>query len=830
MSGVFATDAPASGPAPRPIQRPSSWAEQAGAAWRLALDDDEAANYNNQVQAYNAIEDSLVALGRPRSRYNNPEWRSFTTTVETAPQRFAALWADVEAERARDPSRFKDIPKTRAEFDTWAYARQGRRAADIQILENGSSLTARLLPGLGFGISQLAQPENLPYLAIGGGSKTLPGLMAREFLANSYGQIANNPRIAQARANMGEEYDSAIEDVLMAGAGGSIFAGTLHVGVPAAGRLIDASADLIAPGRRAGKALEAAELPDIGDDEVVRRFSEAVPAEIRTPDERAATHVINRQTEIDAVNPYARSPAGMDAHASQLQAAMEALLGARRADRSAPPIAEPASPAEIKAAIAQHESGGNPDARNPLPGQTASGLYGFTNPTFKSLYRQVYGPASDAQILARKNDPAVQERLMDAAIAGYGQALDRAGMPSTPGNLYMMHFLGPAKAIEVIRAPADTPIAALVKERWIAVNEGLLRGKTAGDVRAEMDRRTAGVDPATIAGDTAPAGLGELALLEQRPSMPEPGRVDLGAARSAIAEVAAPAHDVGPGELWRASPDDLERMVSEKGLSDRAKLVRALGEDGAAEFERLDRKRNSADPQRSDEGSREFEERFGDLTPEQERLVYGIGESDAQADDIALVLKAHGDALAGDDRDWLGYMAGTAARRLTPDDMRAVLAGEGSAPAQAAFVRMSAAYRELAAQGVAVADIPRAMVDGMVSRGVDPAHAAELVEGFAADLAGMRAPAPPPALIDAIEVVAPRSVSAPEQLKLFDDPAGDGARSVGDSLAHDLRTDLEADTAAGSYRLAEGDERPIGEILASIDADEAAIAAVRACL
>src|SRR5581483_57279 len=104
-----------------------------------------------------------------------------------------------------------------------------------------------------------------------------------------------------------------------------------------------------------------------------------------------------------------------------------------------------------------------------------------------------------------------------------------------------------------------------------------------------------------------------------------------------------------------------------------------------------------------------------------------------------------------------------------------------------------------------------------------------------------------------------------QQLRAFDDPAGPGAKAVADSAEHDLKAGLdkaasadpaiidrqrqEADLKAKSplqakaeqdgtmglglfdkadeptFRLDDGDERPIADILKEIEADEAAIAA-----
>jgi hypothetical protein len=184
--------------------------------------------------------------------------------------------------------------------------------------------------------------------------------------------------------------------------------------------------------------------------------------------------------------------------------------------------------------------------------------------------------------------------------------------------------------------------------------------------------------------------------------------------------------------LWEQTPDDLRRMLDEANASDQEKLVMALGEDGAAEFKRLDRARNGTmDTARADAASAEFDARFGNLTPDQERLVYGIGEIDATADDIATVLKAHGDILPDDPAEWAAYMAASSARKIDASDIDAVLNGAGSAEAQAAFVRFQAASDYFTAQGVSAADLPGRMVAALVNQGGwRPDQAAEVIGSF----------------------------------------------------------------------------------------------------
>jgi len=203
------------------------------------------------------------------------------------------------------------------------------------------------------------------------------------------------------------------------------------------------------------------------------------------------------------------------------------------------------------------------------------------------------------------------------------------------------------------------------------------------------------------------------------------------------------------GDLWRMSPDNLQSMMAEKAAADRQGLVRAFGsEDAASEFTRLDRKQNSNVPRIADEGAREFESRFGTLTPDQERLAYGIGETGPQHADIKEVLNAHS-ARAGDPLD-AAYDAAIAIRRAPAADILAVPSGNASPTAQAAYVRLMNAYEDMRTAGVPADRVGQTIMEGLVQRGGwSPANAAEVVGSFLQEMrnrAGSTGAASPPRL------------------------------------------------------------------------------------
>lgn len=905
MSGLFVTDAPASDPTLRPVERPPSWLEAAGASWRLAKDDDEAENYGNKIAAYNALEDGLVALGNPREKYNRPEWRSFWDTPETAPQRLDTLWRDVEAARARDPRHFADVPKTRAEFERWGYGRQGERAKDLAIASRGGVGTS-ILPNLGFGVLTLGQPQNLPYLAIGGGSPTISGLMAREFLTNSIGAAANAPTIARSRANMGEAYDDADRDVLLAGATGALFAGGLHAG----GKLIDHFT--------------------ASDRAIVDAFDEAVPADLRTPDERAAIHVIERQADIDAANPYVPGPAGMDAHAQQLQATIENILSAGEG-RAAPAIMRAAviDRDGVKARIAQAESGGSYTADNPQPGQSAFGKYQFIDSTWKAIGKRLDPGASDAQIMAMRADPAAQERFMDAALAEYQATYARAGITATPGDLYLMHALGP-KAVKIARADPSTPIAELVSPAELAANPTWLKG-TAGDVRAEFARRTGG-DPAqrlisgpSFEGENLKADIAperppivvppvreELATFDPSPLLDEfrsyvrQGKRPL--TREAIADHFNIESDQADRLLgYAASAPDTGVMIGRDGTMRRrpvrrgpVDLITYLADNGGIADNEGHGLVNGRNLQQFVPGAGPLIRKGGRSIDEVGELLFERGwfpnesERPTTAQVLELIERAKREkafrpeaALAADDAR--RKEISDAAEQAAHDEIRALIGDKPDnwTEAHQAFAVDRMAMGATAEQAIMAAHDDHAL-NTLRALAVETDDAAYDIPGFDDNADFIPTGRDPFAGDDAGDdrSVAPRRAGstgeprdagpgqdragerrgAPDSLAAFDDPAGAGAKAVADSLEHDLKAELLTDPAIAdrqrqeaalrakaplrkpveqdgtmgaplfdaadqpTFRLAEGDERPIADIFAEIDADEAAIKAAKDCL
>ncbi|MGN6124835.1 MAG: hypothetical protein ACTHOJ_17965, partial [Sphingomonas oligoaromativorans] len=215
------------------------------------------------------------------------------------------------------------------------------------------------------------------------------------------------------------------------------------------------------------------------------RALEAALGDRRTPDEIAASHVI----EGDALTEASR-PSGVPADAHG-----EALTGALVSAAAGEPIPEPVPAYSGEQAVANRiiriESGGDPTAH--AKGTSASGLGQFTDQTWLRLYKQSYGAQgkSDADILALKTDPSLAREMTGRLVGLNVSMLQREDLPVTDGNLYLAHFLGP-RATRVLHADPSTPVEHLLPAEFIEKNPRVLAGKTAGEVADWADRLMGG--------------------------------------------------------------------------------------------------------------------------------------------------------------------------------------------------------------------------------------------------------------------------------------------------------------------------------------------------
>lgn len=141
--------------------------------------------------------------------------------------------------------------------------------------------------------------------------------------------------------------------------------------------------------------------------------------------------------------------------------------------------------------VAQIESGGNPNARN--PNSSASGTYQFTDGTWRQMVKQ-YG--RDTGITeSMKSDPRAQETMMKLFTRDNRGALKQDDIPISDATLYAAHFLGSGGAKKFFNAPADA-VAADVLPEAARSNKTVFyhrdgRPKTIQEVYGWMETKTA---------------------------------------------------------------------------------------------------------------------------------------------------------------------------------------------------------------------------------------------------------------------------------------------------------------------------------------------------
>lgn len=142
--------------------------------------------------------------------------------------------------------------------------------------------------------------------------------------------------------------------------------------------------------------------------------------------------------------------------------------------------------------IKADESGGDPNARNPL--SSAAGAGQFINSTWQQFAQanpQFFQGMTPDQVLAARSNPD----LMDRAILWYRgvneRQLSQSGIDPTDANLALAHRFGGGGAAAIVRAkqanPA-TPMASVVPPDVLRANPDLA-SRTVGDVVAATERR-----------------------------------------------------------------------------------------------------------------------------------------------------------------------------------------------------------------------------------------------------------------------------------------------------------------------------------------------------
>lgn len=463
--------------------RSSGWLDSAAASYEVAKDEVPAVQDSRLMEGYNPVVRTVAkAMGKsPVFGYFSVTNAAlgllpFTSNDTTDKE---ALWDDI-ATLQRQGKLPAGVPTDRAKFESEILTRGGQRTVDQMKAAQGS-FTARVVGGIGASFHDPVQVGVA--LATGGASRglTVGRSILVEGLLNAGAAAVEMPLTVQARAALGET--TTASDV--AAELGTAFA-------------FGAAADLgmrgVSAGWSAGKSALA--IPERTNPvKVAKAFAKAVPEAMRTPEQQAALHVIEREASLAESAPKGASAPEVNAHLARLDAAQRALVeegrqaGARGFARAVDVQDGKAAQAAFKTRTRAAESGGNDLAAAAT--SSAYGRYQFTRGTWESYYVRRYGRKglSDEQIAAKRADPALQEQLMDDLTADNAAHLRRIGAPVTEANLYLAHLLGPRDAEKVLHAAPDTPLAGLISAKSIAANKSFMAGRKVADIIAFSERK-----------------------------------------------------------------------------------------------------------------------------------------------------------------------------------------------------------------------------------------------------------------------------------------------------------------------------------------------------
>lgn len=159
------------------------------------------------------------------------------------------------------------------------------------------------------------------------------------------------------------------------------------------------------------------------------------------------------------------------------------------------------------------ESGGDPNARNPLSSATGSGQ--FINSTWLDMMKnepEAQG-RTPAEILAMRTNPQISERMTGKYAQQNAEALRASGMEVTPGTIKLAHTFGPAGARSILSSAENVPVAQVMPANVMQANPWI-GGKTVGELKRWADSAMA--REMRVAGASAPAATETRSLSPRR--------------------------------------------------------------------------------------------------------------------------------------------------------------------------------------------------------------------------------------------------------------------------------------------------------------------------
>jgi len=471
LSTYLPTPNPIGPGVPKPIERPTL-GQVYDAATTTSRADLPSAERDRLYEAYKPIVDELNQGRSWFRRYHNPgagganlETYLFNddgNLVASAPGAEAQedhLWRAIDTARLANPKAFPGVPATRDDFHAQilANAKTKLRGARDTIGRNESwaGTGAEIAAGVA---TSFRDPVNIAAMPIGGVGRSVATRIVTSALANMAVEAIEQPIVATQREKLGEKLTigEAATNVAIAGVFGGVLQGAGELAAPLLGGAI---------GR--GRALAA-------------KARERIGWENMTSPEKVAVLSLERDADIAATSPF-KPGAGTDAHVDRIERTVAGL----KAGEGVPP------PAPVKPRFDfntwSNRVGGAENGGKWQGGSSSSSAYGMYQITRDTWLRyaekaRVKGVDDDAT-WGKRTNPTAQEAVFTALTRDNRDALARIGAPETYGNLYLMHFAGSGAGAKILKAAPGTPIECVLSQKAIAANPFLV-GKSTGDVVA----------------------------------------------------------------------------------------------------------------------------------------------------------------------------------------------------------------------------------------------------------------------------------------------------------------------------------------------------------